>query len=69
MLTDVLSFLDGKKTHLTVLAALVVVGLQLTGNIEADMANRILACLGFTGISFLRAGVRKAQRDANGGVL
>ena len=56
-----MEFLKGKKTYIVAGAALVVIGAQLLGFVDADMANQALGALGFGAIVTLRAAVAKGE--------
>ena len=53
---NILTWLQGKKTHLTMLAGLAGLGLTLAG---VAIPPIVFPALGFLGLGFLRTGVQK----------
>lgn len=51
-----IEFLQGKKTYILGCVGLVVIGLYYFGYIPAEVANPILAAVGFGGLITLKAG-------------
>jgi hypothetical protein len=56
-----IQFLQGKKTYITAAIGVILTGCQVMGYIDMPTFNTIVTILGFLGLSFLRAGVTKAQ--------
>jgi len=54
-----MSFLDGKKTYILGIAALVTVFGYHFGIVDANLANELLTLFGFGGLITLRAAINK----------
>lgn len=61
-----LSFLQGKKTYIVSIIALVVIGAHLFGFIDVNTANNILAFLFPTGLMTLKAGQTRIENKLDG---
>ncbi len=53
-----MNFLEGKKTYILAVAALVIIGANLLGFVDEVTANTLLAVLGFGSVISLRAAIK-----------
>lgn len=58
-MTNLIAFLDGKKTYILAFLALVTIGLFMGGVIDRELAENLLLAFGFGGVITLRAAVSK----------
>ena len=56
-----MEFLKGKKTYLLAFTAAVIVGLQLAGYIDKELANELLKLIGAGSLVTLRLGVANGK--------
>lgn len=54
-----MNFLQGYKTYIIGVVALIIIGASMFGIVDANTANTILSILGFGGLISLRAAVSK----------